>query len=234
MPTLLPRLLLLCAASGAPSLPGVGPADPRVPVDPAQPPWRAIGRVQTELGGRCTGFLTGPRTVLTAAHCLYRRGPDSFVQPGSVHFLLGYTLGRYAGHARVTAFRTGPGYDPRREGATAAADWAELTLDAALGTPDRVLPLQADPPMPGTPVVLGGYGRDRAERLDADLHCTAEAVSRDAQGRALIIHGCAGTSGTSGAPLLAHSDGGWAVVGIQIAAVNGQSRGLAVAAGATR
>src|SRR4051794_4386214 len=109
------RLLVLAAAL---ALPGVGPADPRVPVDATLPPWRALGRVQTELGGRCTGFLVEARTVLTAAHCLYRRSTEAYVRPGSVHFLLGYDRGQYAAHARVVAFTVGPGYDPQREGET--------------------------------------------------------------------------------------------------------------------
>ena len=32
-------------------LPGIGTADPRRPVDPRAEPWRALGRVQLEVGG---------------------------------------------------------------------------------------------------------------------------------------------------------------------------------------
>ncbi|MDO9708791.1 trypsin-like serine protease [Paracraurococcus lichenis] len=51
-------------------LPGIGAADPRRPVGMTQRPWRALGRVQLETGGLCTGALVGPRLVLTVAHCL--------------------------------------------------------------------------------------------------------------------------------------------------------------------
>ncbi|GAC1337116.1 MAG: hypothetical protein NVSMB18_01430 [Acetobacteraceae bacterium] len=218
--------------AGPPPLPGVGPGDARAPVDPLRPPWRAIGRVQTELGARCTGFLTGPRTVLTAAHCLYRPGPGHFVRPGSIHFLLGYDRGAYVAHARVTEIRVSPGYDPARPLAVPAADWAALTLETALGSPDRVLPLESTPPVPGAAVVLGGYGQDRAELIVADESCRIEAVIRDSESRLVLLHGCAGTRGTSGAPLLVRRGEGWVVVGLQVEAVVGQSRGLAVAAAA--
>lgn len=223
-------LLLACWGCGAagPTLPGVGPQDGRVPVDPAQPPWRAIGRVQTELGGRCTGFLIAPRVALTAAHCLYRRAPGAFVQPGSVHFLLGYDRGAYAGHARVVAFRIGPGYEPERGPASAGADWAALVLDAPLGTADRVLKLATTLPAPGATLLLGGYGQDRAERIDADLHCALAGLGRDGAGRTVFLHNCSGTRGTSGAPVIVRDGDGWAAIGVQVAAVAGESRGIAV------
>ena len=227
----LSRLLIVCAAT---TLPGVGPVDRRVPVDASAAPWRAIGRVQTELGGRCTGFLAGPRIVLTAAHCLYRRGPAAFVQPGSVHFLLGYDRGHYAAHARVVAFTVGPGYDPRRQAETIGADWAALTLDAPVGTPDRILPLAVALPSAGTPVQLGGYGQDRAELIDADLHCSVTRPALDRERHLLIEHDCSGTRGTSGAPLLTLEKAGWAALGIQVAAAPGQSIGVAVGAGEIR
>ncbi len=200
-------------------LPGVGPADPRRPADVAVAPWRGVVRVQTELGTRCTGFLVGPATVITAAHCLYAYNPRAFIQPGSVHVLTGYTVAHYDGHARVSAYHVAPGYDPLDETRTAAADWAILTLASPLATPDRLLRLAPAPPPVGTDVTLGGYGQDREEQLTADPHCRITAIQTDAGGHPLLRHSCAATRGTSGAPLLARdSDGAWHVLGVQVAA----------------
>src|SRR6478672_11698631 len=93
---LLAAMLLFCsglaAAQGPPRLPasvlpGIGAADPRHRVDLAQAPWQALGRVQLEIGGRCTGALIAPRLELTAAHCLVNGRTRSMVQPGMVHFM---------------------------------------------------------------------------------------------------------------------------------------------------
>ena len=42
---------------------------PDDPVDTATYSWGSIGRLNNTLGPFCTGTLTGPRKVLTAAHC---------------------------------------------------------------------------------------------------------------------------------------------------------------------
>jgi protease YdgD len=221
----------LCAASPAAAqapiprseLPGLGGAGARQRVDADAAPWRSLGRVQTELGGRCTGALIAPDQVLTAAHCL-RSPRGGLVQPDSVHFLLGYAAGRFRAHARVATFRTGPGFLPAERG-PAGADWAILQLAA---------PLAEAPPLPLAParvadrVMLGGYQQDRAEILMADTACRLLDLRRGRVGP-LLLHDCAGTRGASGAPLLRHeADGGWSVIGIAVAASRGQRGGLGV------
>ncbi len=186
-------------------------------------------RVQTELGTRCTGFLLAPSSVVTAAHCLFSETSRHFVQPSSVHVLSGYTVGSYAGHARVTAFHVTPGYDPLDETRTAGADWAVLTLDTPLGTPDRLLPLSTSPAPAGQDIALGGFGQDSEERLQADLHCRILSLAMDGSGRPLLRHTCSATRGTSGAPLLAQApDGTWRVFGMNVAADQDGAGGVAL------
>lgn len=219
------------------ALPGLGPGTSRELVDIDQLPWRGVVRVQTEVGARCTGALVGSRAVLTAAHCLFGRGTGRPVRPGSVHVLVGYARGGYAGHARAVSFVTGPGFalgpDMRPlPSAPLDADWAMLVLDAPLGTPDRVLALGPRIPPPGAHVMLGGYEQDRAQVLLADTACAVTGLVLDAasQRPLLLHHTCAATRGASGAPLLIRtgSEGGWAVAGVASRAGLGASGGFAV------
>ena len=204
-------------------LPGIGASDPRRPVSSAQAPWNALGRVQTELGNRCTGTLIAPDRVLTAAHCLISPRSGKLVQPSSIHFLLGYSHGRFAAQGRVASATIGQPFDPL-DRTSATADWAILTLAAPLRGP--TLPLSRAVPPPRTPLHLAGYQQDRPEELLADTGCRLLGLSNG-----MLLHDCAGTRGASGAPLLIRQEGGgYAVIGVMSRALRTLAMGEAVPA----
>src|SRR5579875_2244966 len=147
--------LVMASAAGA--------ASRREPVDMTQPPWRSLGRVQTELGARCTGFLVAPRLAMTAAHCLFIRRTGTYIQPSDVHFLWRYDRGSYAGAARVVRFIVPARYDPKRESQTIGLVRAELMAATDLGSPAAFARIATRLPAMGAAAALGGYNRDRGE-----------------------------------------------------------------------
>jgi protease YdgD len=221
----------------APRLPGIGSHDPRMRVDPEAGPWRAVGKVQAAGSSYtmfCTGTLIGRTTVLTAAHCLYSIRTRSYLPAGLLHFVVGLDGERFAGHARGVRYVIGPGFDPTVTGKTPGADWAILTIDAPLGTADRVLALSDHSPTIGTLVMLGGYSQDRRYVLTADSSCRVLSVSTDMSGRPLLEHSCTGTRGVSGAPVLTEENGTWRIAGIDVLARKAGAGGYAALLDAVR
>ncbi len=198
-------------------------ADRRVPVDPNQPPWDAVAKVQTNIGIHCTGVLIAPSVVVTAAHCLYNPRTRALLQPVSLHVLFGYQRGTYRWHRLVRRVTVGAGFDGTT-GRPQPRDWARLDLAEAVPVPP--LPLFDGAVAAGMAVALAGYNQDRAQLLMADLDCRVLHVAALPDGASFLAHNCEGTHGTSGGPLLTRRDGGWAVIAINIAASHTENLAL--------
>ena len=203
-------LLLMCwlAAGGADAasvLPGPAAQDHHALVDADSYPWSAVGKLFNSIGGACTAVAIAPDKVLTAAHCLYAFRTRRFLQPESIHFLLGYARGDYRIHARVSGIAIGPGYDPADETRTAASDWAVLALAEPLPATVRPIPLATRVPTGGTAIEIGGFAQDRAYLMTADTQCRLIGPSA---GTPVLAHDCVIAHGDSGAPLLLASPDG--------------------------
>jgi protease YdgD len=211
-------LVILAAAQA-----GARGADRRVAVDPTEPPWNAIAKVQSNVAEHCSGVLIAPAVVLTAAHCLYNPRTRALLQPVSLHVLFGYQRGQYRWHRQVARVTVGRGFDGNA-GQPQPGDWARLELAEAV--PATPLPLFEGGAGAGMAVALAGYNQDRAQLLMADLECHVLRVAIPSSDATFLFHDCAATRGTSGAPLLAKRDGGWAVIAINIAASRSENLAL--------
>jgi protease YdgD len=93
-------LLLTAAPASAPA--DVRP-DGRILVDAMEYPWSAIGRVNAGGRGYCTGFLVGPRHVMTAAHCLFDFTEGRWRGANELHFVAGYQRDQFLIHSKVAS-----------------------------------------------------------------------------------------------------------------------------------
>ncbi|WP_428665301.1 trypsin-like serine peptidase [Reyranella sp.] len=232
MPIFRLATLIATAAAGA-SLLGLAvgaQGEPRDRVDVGAAPWRSIGKVQAVAGGlreTCTAALIGPRTVVTAAHCLFNIRSRSYFLPSSVHVLLGLEGSRFTSATIAASFVAAPGYDPQAPDDTLGNDWALVSLAASI--PDQqILGLAHVVPTPGTAVMVGGYGQDNPNVLTADTACRLTGLGRDPGGHAVLTHDCRAVRGVSGAPLLVRLGSRWAIAGINIAQSRAGTQGFAV------
>jgi len=231
---------LLLGASGGDSprehLPGILGSDDRVILDTAAWPWAAVGRVNRETGGFCTGTLVASDLVLTAAHCLYDNRTGNPVAPRKLHFVGGYRRGEYVTHAvaRAKFHPSAFSFDGANGLKRAANDWAVLVLAAPIAT--KPIPVRSLSPrnlisLPPDRLMRAGYSQDRPHLLSLHNGC---GVLDDVNGGPVLIHTCDATRGDSGSPLIIMTGEGPFLVGMimGVAKAGGKERGLAVNASA--
>lgn len=218
------------------ALPGIIGRDDRIILDTRQWPWVAIGRVNRETGGFCTGTLVRPNVVVTAAHCLFDKRRRKQIAPHRLHFLAGYNRGDFVEHARVKDYVTSrSATDPQSSSIFAVSDdWTLLYLERAI----EVRPI-AIAPVPASAegkkknrVSRAGYEQDRAHILSLHTDCSFEV---EATQRNLLLHDCDLTHGGSGSPLLSFpAPDTPQIIAIAVGSmhIDGEEIGLAVASGA--
>ncbi|MEL6785458.1 MAG: serine protease [Pseudomonadota bacterium] len=137
----------------------------------------------------CTAFLTGPKTVMTARHCV-DRWPK-----GDLRLVLGYDRGNWVELHRIKSIHKHP-----------SQDVATLCLNKR----SRIKPMAVDRTLNGRkvlPVDTSGYPRSRPHR-QVTLSCYLQPAKRSARME------CPVEPGMSGSPVIATTVKGSQVIGI--------------------
>lgn len=184
--------------------------DDRVRVNAREAPWRFVGRLTNDAGEACTATLIAADVIVTAAHCIHtERG----VQAGAR-----FEPAAGGPAARTIAYLISPRFDYQRFNSgdeIDGLDWALLRLDRPLGREHgfagvRNLTGEGRAAARAADLYQAGYAWDTGDTLAANVRCHLAEVFADNT----FTHECDTTHGDSGSALLARSDRGFDVIGV--------------------
>ena len=166
--------------------------------------WEAVGRLDIDGKGFCTGALIAPDLVLTAAHCMFDRDSGLAIDPSRMQFLAGLRNGRALAYREVRLALTLPDYvHTGVVGALSSRyDLALLQLTRPIRsteiTPFDIMSSDAI----GAEVAVVSYAADRAEVPSLQQVCGVLG-----QQDGVIVMSCDVDFGSSGAPIFSIQDG---------------------------
>ena len=187
--------------------------------------WEAVGRLDIDGKGFCTGALIAPDVVLTAAHCLFDKTTGQRIDATRIDFLAGLRNGRAEAYRDVTRAVIPESY-LYAGGATAEATRQDVAL-LQLSQPIRgtqVTPFQTVSALHrGTQVGIVSYAHDRSEAPALQEICE---LMGEQDG--ILVLGCDVDFGSSGAPIFAIEDGVARIVSVVSAKATMDDRRVAL------
>ncbi len=194
--------------------------------------WEAVGRLDIDGKGFCTGALIAEDIVLTAAHCLFDKRTGTRIDATRIEFLAGFRNGRASAYRNVARAVTHPDYRYSAHVSTQRVrqDLALLQLDMPIRN-TQVIPFEtARQPGPGDEIGVVSYAHDRADAPSLQEICGVMARQDG-----ILVLSCDVDFGSSGAPVFTFVHGRPRIVSVVSAKaeVEGQSVALGTALGAS-
>jgi protease YdgD len=166
--------------------------------------WQAVGRLNLNGTGFCTGALVANNLVVTAAHCMFDKKTGRRVKTEEIEFLAGWRDGRAAAYrkARRVVIHSDYVFDSKDKMDRVASDLALIELDQPIRN-SQIKPFSTSyRPLVGEEVHVVSYAQERSET--PSLQETCHVLGRDPS---ILVLSCDVNFGSSGAPIFVTVNG---------------------------